>query len=313
MLIHLLKLIRPGDWAKSLFVLPPLVFSQKVTDPDAVVRAAAAFLAFCLVSSGVYAINDVLDAESDRRHPIKRRRPVASGAVPPKVAVAVGIALAATGVGAGALLSPVVAGVLASYLVLQALYNLRLKRVMLVDVVALALGFALRAVAGAAAIGVRISVWMLLGVFFLCMYLGFIKRLCDLASAERNGDDRWKSPAGYDDRAELGWLLGVTAALAIVTYLMYTLSEHAQALFGPRAIGFALLTPLVLIAVHRFYRRAVVGASDSPFDVLRRDRALLAAVVCFAAGTLVILYVPMAGDLLDRLFYQGDGAAGVAP
>ncbi len=309
MLIHLLKLIRPGDWTKSLFVLPPLVFSQQVTDPNAVGRSAVAFVAFCLASSGVYAINDVLDAESDRRHPIKRRRPVASGAVPPKVAVALGAVLAAAGVGAGLMLSPVVAGVLLSYLALQAIYNIRLKRVMLVDVATLALGFALRSVAGAAAIGVRISVWMLLGVFFLCMYLGFIKRLCDLASAERNGVQGWKSAAGYDDRNELGWLLGVTATLAVVTYLMYTLSGHAWELFGPRAIGFALLTPLVLIAVHRFYRRAAAGVSDSPFDVLRHDRALLAAVFFFAAGTL-ILQVRASGDLLKALFYHGAGGAG---
>jgi hypothetical protein len=162
------------------------------------------------------------------------------------------------------------------------------------------------------AIEIQISIWLLLCVFFLTLYLGFIKRLCDLTSAKAMDDNEWSSPAGYDDRIELNWLLGVSAVLAIVTYLMYALSDHAMAIFGSRALGFALLTPVVMIAIHRFYRRATEGASDSPLAALRDDRIVQAAVVLFGAGVLVSLFVPQAQRLLDELYIVGESRE-VAP
>jgi 4-hydroxybenzoate polyprenyltransferase len=308
----MLKLMRPGDWTKNIFVLPALVFSLPSDlaadgDPASIVlplliRTLAAFAAFCLISSGFYAINDVLDAEEDRQHPVKRRRPVASGAIPAGRAVVLGVILIALSLALAALVNWLLVLVLMLYAALQASYNLRLKRVMLVDVVAVATGFALRATAGAVAIEVRISVWLLLCVFFLCLFLGFIKRLCDLSSAAKAGDEDWKSPAGYDDRMELNWLLGISAMLAIVTYLMYALSIHARALFGSRAIGFALLSPLVVITIHRFYRRASRGDSDSPLAALLEDRVVFVSVLLFSAGVVVTLFVPAVQQVLDELF-----------
>ncbi len=310
MLMPLIRLMRPGDWIKNVFVLPAIVFwaAGSWGEPmgDKIVATACAFAAFCLISSGFYAINDVLDARRDRDHPVKRRRPVASGEVLPGVAIGLGLALIAAALVVAALVNrPLVANLLA-YGVVQLLYNLGIKRVMLVDVVAVATGFALRATAGAVAIEVQISAWLVLCVFFLCLYLGFIKRMCDLVSAETGGArDGWKSPAGYDDRAELDWLLVVSAVVAIVTYLMYAFSEHAHILFGPRATGFAMLSPLVMIAIHRFYRRARRGASDSPLAALREDRVVLATVALFAAGVLATLYVPFVKQVLERLFIAG--------
>jgi 4-hydroxybenzoate polyprenyltransferase len=195
--------------------------------------------------------------------------------------------------------------VLLAYALLQLSYNFGVKRVMLVDVVAVASGFALRATAGAVAINVQISVWLLLCVFFLCLYLGFIKRLCDLASAEAAGDGTWKSPAGYDDRNEINWLLGVSAVVALVTYLMYALSDHAWALFGARTTGFAILSPLVLITIHRFYRRASLGTSDSPLAALRDDRVVQLSIALFGIGVLATLYVPQVEAILARVFFTG--------
>jgi len=310
----LLKLLRPGDWTKNVFVLPAFVFAlpgliAAGTPRDRLVvlglDTLVAFVCFCLIASGFYCLNDVLDAEKDRRHPVKRKRPVASGAVRPNTAVAVGLGLIAASIGIGQAMRPTFAIVLVAYAILQVLYNAGLKRVLFVDVVGLALGFALRAVGGAVAIDVPISAWLLLCVFFLCLYLGFIKRLCDLSSAAAEGRSDWRSPAGYDDRIELNWLLGLSAVLSIVTYLMYALSEHAWVQFGSRATGFALLSPLVMIAIHRFYRRASRGMSDSPLSALREDRAVLAAVTLFAVGTLVILFVPPVKDMLDMIFVAG--------
>jgi len=310
----ILKLLRPGDWTKNVFVLPAFVFSLPAMLVEGTPRSelavlaadtAVAFICFCFIASGFYCLNDVLDREKDRLHPVKRRRPVASGAVAPNTAVAVGLGLIAMSLGLGYAMRPSFAMVLVAYALLQIAYNGGLKRVLFVDVVGLALGFALRAVGGAVAVDVPISAWLLLCVFFLCLYLGFIKRLCDLSTAAAEGRSDWKSPAGYDDRIELNWLLGLSAVLAIVTYLMYALSEHAWVQFGSRATGFALLSPLVMIAVHRFYRRASRGMSDSPLSALREDRAVLASVLLFGVATLVILFVPPVQTMLDGLFMAG--------
>ena len=309
--LEILRLMRPHDWVKNVFVLPALVFSRQLDDVAAIGRTAWAVAAFCLLSSGIYAINDALDAESDRRHPIKRSRPVAAGTVSATSAFVVGLVLVAAALVMG-FTGPGFSGdidyrmelgfTLALYAVLQAAYNLKLKRAPVIDVVTVAIGFALRAAAGAAAVGVGISIWLLMCVFFLCLYLGFIKRLCDKASAEAAGADGWTSPAGYHSRDELNWLLGITAALAVVTYLMYALSEHAHEIFGSRSHGFALLIPLVLIAIHRFYRRAAAGQSDSPLSALREDKVVLASIILYGVGVLVTLYAPGIELILGKLF-----------
>ena len=301
----LIRVMRPGDWAKNVFVLPAVVFSDKLSEPGAIVQAAVAFAAFCLLSSGFYAINDVLDAERDRAHPIKRQRPVASGAVSPRAAVTLGVACALAGLGLGWMVNLPLVAILLSYAVLQVLYNALLKRVVFVDVVAIAIGFSLRAAAGAVGIEVEMSIWLLLCVFFLCLYLGFVKRLCDISSAAQAHDIVWRPSAPYNDRDELNWLLGISAVLAVVAYLMYTLSSHAWELFGARALGLALLSPLVLIAIHRFYRRARQGTSDSPLSALRQDRAVLAAVVLFVLGVFASLYLDFVQTILETLFVAG--------
>ena len=314
MLRSLIRMMRPAEWVKNVFVLPALAFSLPTllaNDHDAGLwneiqpllgPTLVAFAAFCLISSGFYGINDVLDVKSDRLHPIKRLRPVASGAISPVVALVFSMALIAGAFALASWVSRNLALVLAMYALVQSLYNILLKRVMLVDVVAVAIGFALRATAGAVAIEVQISVWLIMCVFFLCVYLGFVKRLCDLSSAQTHGARQWHSVAGYDDRNELNWLLGVSAVLAIVTYLMYALSDHAWSIFGSRSIGFALLSPLVMITIHRFYRRASTGESDSPLQALRSDRTVAVSVMLFVVGVLVTLYVPAVQTVLDELF-----------
>ena len=305
MVRDLIRVMRTGDWAKNVFVLPAVVFSERLSEPEAMGHAALAFAAFCLLSSGFYALNDVVDRESDRRHPIKRHRPVASGAVSSKSATILGLSCAAMGLALGWVVNLPLVAVLLTYAVLQILYNALLKRVLLVDVVTIAIGFSLRAAAGAVAIDVQMSIWLLLCVFFLCLYLGFIKRLCDISSATKAQDSSWRPAAPYDNPSELNWLLGVSAVLAVVAYLMYTLSDWAWERFGAGSFGLALLTPLVLIAIHRFYRRASKGTSDSPLAALREDRAVLVSVVLFVLGVLGSLYLEIVPIILDTLFAAG--------
>ncbi len=315
----ILKLMRPGDWTKNSFVLLAFIFwaanAVRTAPTDELLGrgldALLAFAAFSLAASGFYAINDALDAEKDRQHPVKRRRPVASGAVSRGFAVGLGVALEVAALAVAATVSMQLVAAIALYGVLQGFYNARLKRVPVVDVTTIATGFALRAAAGAVAIDVRISVWLVLCVFFLCLYLGFIKRMCDFVSADRAGS-AWKPSADYRGRDELQWLLGLSAVMTILMYLSYALSEHAQALFGSRATGIALLTPLVLVSIHRFWRRANEGSSDSPLDALRTDSTLLATILLFVALLGAVLFVPAVGAMLDGVFLAHASAGAAA-
>lgn len=317
----LLRLLRPGDWTKNLFVLPAFIFSMPAAiagHADVAGRAmhtGVAFAAFCLMASGWYAFNDVRDVARDRLHPVKRNRPVACGQIGATTAMLAAVLCWSASIGVALTVNRMLVAILLAYALLQFSYNLGIKRVKLIDVVALATGFALRAGAGAVAINVQLSIWLALCVFFLCLFLGFIKRLCDLTSAEKSGQSQWTSPAGYDDRLELNWLLGISAVLAVVTYLMYATSAHAWSLFGSRSIGLALLSPLVLISVHRFYVKASSGESDSPLVALRTDRIVLITVLLFAAGVASVLYVPAVRAALERVFIVTDGSlrAGTEP
>lgn len=305
----ILRLARPGDWTKNSFVLLAFIFwaanAVRTGDTSAVgpkaLCAALAFAAFCLVASGFYAINDAIDAEKDRGHPVKCRRPVASGAVSRGAAVALGAVLVVAALATALSVSKALMAAIAFYAVLQVAYNLGLKRIAVVDVMTIATGFALRAAAGAVAIEVQTSPWLVLCVFFLCLFLGCTKRMCDLVSAERAGS-AWRCSAEYRGRDELQWLLGVSAVVTTLMYLSYTLSAHTWALYGPRAYGLAMLTPVVLLAIHRFWRRANDGSSDSPLDALRNDRVVLGSIVLFFAMLGVVMFVPQAADVLNRVF-----------
>jgi len=312
----ILKLARPGDWTKNSFVLLAFIFwaanAVRTQTTDAIVEkaiaAALAFAAFCFVASGFYCVNDAMDAEKDRQHPVKCRRPVAAGRISPTSAISIGALLIALAFALAGSVSSTLVLAIAIYAVLQVGYNGGLKRVAFVDVATIATGFGLRAAAGAIAIAVPISVWLVLCVFFLCLYLGFIKRMCDLVSAERAGS-QWKSPAGYRGREELQWLLGISAVMTVSMYLSYTLSDHAWTLFGSRATGLALLTPFVLVAIHRFWRRANEGSSDSPLEALRSDRVVLVSIMLFVALLGVVLFAPAVGSMLERVFLMQGAAA----
>ncbi|MCE9619100.1 MAG: UbiA prenyltransferase family protein [Planctomycetes bacterium] len=310
------SLFRPGDWVKNVFVLLPMLFwfsgqgrdtSHEVLH-DKLIALLLAFIAFCVTASGTYAVNDAHDAAEDRKHPVKRSRPVASGAIGEGTATTVGVLLMIAGTLLGWWINTSTGMIMLSYVVLQLIYNVRFKVTPFVDVAIVATGFCLRAAVGATSIQVKISIWLILCVFFLTLFLGFTKRLCDKASAEnavRQGEIvEWKSRAGYDSRDELNWLLALSAGLVLVTYLMYTLSEHANGLYGSRALGLSLLTPFVAISIHRFYRRANLGLSDKPLETLTEDRVLLAAIGLYFVGALLVLYYPPVERILGEMLVR---------
>lgn len=314
MLPPIVKLLRPGDWVKNAFVLVPPLFWLAGEGANAApeeVRAALvatvlAVASFCMAGSGFYAVNDALDAAEDRLHPRKRHRPVASGKVGRTTALVLGGSLIAASLALAAWIGQGVLAVIVLYVALQVAYNIRLKRVRFVDVATVSTGFVLRAVAGAAAIQVPVSMWLVVVVFSLTLFLGFVKRLSDLRAAEHaraSGEaTEWRPRAGYGSTEDLNWLLSVTGTCTVLSYLMYALSNHARDIFGARALGFALLTPFVLVVIHRLYWRANRGLSDSPVVALLEDRGAAIAAGCFALGVVSFLYWPPASELVSRIF-----------
>jgi 4-hydroxybenzoate polyprenyltransferase len=281
-LVNLVRLSRPSHWLKNGFVFAALVFARKVTDTDAVLKTLEAFAAFCLASSAVYVLNDVLDREEDARHPWKRRRPVASGAVGVGEAIALGFVLAAGASAVAAHMGGPLALVVAAYLVLMLAYTLGLKRVAILDVLILASGFVLRAYAGGLAIEVTVSHWLLLCTLALSLFLGFAKReservvLGETASATR--PLAW----GVYSRETLAHMMTVSAGLAIVTYMLYTVDQRTVTdVVGDRRL-FVTVLP-VIYAVFRFYHMAITGRAGDPVDMVRRDPAFVVALVVWVA------------------------------
>ena len=319
MLLNYLRLMRPADWVKNIFILPAIVFSipalissgETERIPSMILATVWTVISFSLLSSAVYSVNDSIDYERDKLHPVKRRRPIAAGLIAPRSALIFGILLGILSLCLGFMMTNKSVGVcLITYIILQLIYNCGFKRLVVVDASLLAIGFSLRAGAGAFAIRTDgVSVWLLGLVFFITLYLAFIKRRCDLATAGA-ANANWTSPAGYDNPLELNWLLSLSGVSVVLSWVLYSLSPHAQAVFGIRAVGFAILTPLVLIVVHRFYQRSQRGKSESPLAAFLEDRVIAVCMLLFVIGVLVSLYVPWVETSLLRLIYvDGTGPA----
>jgi 4-hydroxybenzoate polyprenyltransferase len=288
MVVALLRACRPHQWIKNLFVAAPLVFARRIDDPRAAVRAVIALACFCLLSSAVYLINDLVDVERDRAHPLKRHRPIASGALPAGAARAAAALLAFGSLGTALALDVLFAAVAASYVVLNLAYSFWLKRIPFVDVGCISLGFLLRVLGGAYAIPVPPSGWLLSCTLLLAALLGFGKRAHELRVAgSRGGTQRVVL-----DRYQPGVLrvvLFVLAALTTGTYAAYTQSAHAQSFFGTRRL--AVTIPFVALGVGRFLWITQRQLDDeSPTDSMLRDRLFLANLVLYGAAIVYVIY-----------------------
>ena len=282
--------VRPGEWTKNLFVFAGLLFGQRLADPVAVGRATAAFVIFCALAGVVYLVNDVADRERDRQHPRKRDRPIASGAL------SVSTALTAAGLlGIGALAWAWWMGrdfglVATAYVLLLVLYSGPLKHIVIIDVLTIAIGFVLRVVAGAVAIGVPISQWLLICTILLALFLGLSKRrheivlLADGATGHRRILQEY-SPYLLDQ------MIGVVTASTLMAYILYATSHETAEKFGTSLLGLTIPFPLYgifryLYLVHR------KDGGGSPAELLLNDRPLLACVALWAVAVVVIIYRP---------------------
>jgi 4-hydroxybenzoate polyprenyltransferase len=287
-LLNLLISLRPGQWTKNLFVFAALVFAQRLNDADAVVQALIAFLIFCALSSTVYLINDVLDREQDRRHPLKADRPVASGALRPSVAVAaaavLGIAAMGVALGLGWRFFQIAAG----YLLLLVAYSAFLKHIVILDVLTISAGFTLRAAAGAAAITVPISHWLLVCTTLLALFIALSKRRHELTLLTEKAIDHRPILGDYTPYL-LDQMISVVTASTLIAYAFYTISPETTAKFGTDLLS--LTIPFPLYGIFRYlylvHRRDKGG---SPAELVINDRPLLVCVGLWALSVIVIIY-----------------------
>jgi decaprenyl-phosphate phosphoribosyltransferase len=289
MLGSILKAIRPHQWVKNLFVAAPLVFAKRIGDVPSDLRAAAAFAAFCLLSSAVYLVNDLVDLEKDRAHPIKRNRPIASGALKPEIARVLAALFAVAALGSGLALGWGFALTAAAYLALNAAYSFRLKRVAFVDVACISIGFLLRVLAGAFAIDVPASRWLLVCTLLLSSLLGFGKRAHELRIGGEDGHLHREVLGDYNPRV-LRALLAVLGAATTAAYLIYTRTEHANELFGGGQLVFTV--PFVAFGIYRFIRIVSrTDKADSPTDSMLHDPAFVVNLVLYAGAVVAIIYL----------------------
>jgi len=282
-------LIRPAQWVKNVFVFAGLAFGEKLLDPQAQAAAWLAFAAFCLASSSAYVINDILDREHDRLHPTKRNRPLARGVIGPGPAMGLAVALivAAFGLTAAARLPAAFALILSVYFALNVLYSLALKHRVILDVIVISVGFVLRAWAGAAAVQVSVSPWLIVCTFTLCLFLGFGKRRCELAALGNTPNASGHRPtlARYTPEL-LNHLISVSAGIAVITFLLYTMETEEK--FGTNYLIYTI--PLVVYGIFRYAMLVQSGRGTGPSDILINDRPFLYTVVLWAVAAVVIIY-----------------------
>jgi 4-hydroxybenzoate polyprenyltransferase len=285
---HFVRLARPGQYVKNGFVWLPVFFGYRLGDPAACLQTLYAFLSFCLTASAVYAINDLKDVEEDRRHPVKRRRPLASGALKNGEAVVFLLALLA---GAGLLsiatLPPAFLAVLGAYLVLNVTYSFLLKHRPLIDVTAIAAGFVLRVVAGGVAAMVPVSHWIITMTFLLALFLALAKRRDDLLLATQGHRTR-RAVDGYSLEF-VSASMSVMAAVIIVAYLLYTVSPETIRKHGTDQL---YLTGFwVILGLLRYLQIAFVEEqTGSPTAVFLKDRFLQAVIILWISSFLLLLY-----------------------
>ena len=249
-LFELMRLMRPKHWVKSIFVFTGLFFGHALGDATLVWRVVAAAVGFSLVSSAIYIINDIADRDADRRHPIKRERPLAKGTVSLAAAIVLAVLVGIVGASAGYYASPLVAALLLLYGVLNIAYSFGLKRVVILDVFIIATGFMLRLLAGTSGVGIPPSQWLLLCGLMLTLFLGFVKRRAELGVEDASGKDSQRKVLRYYSPALLDALITVTAACIIMSYSLYTLSPETIALHHTSWLMLTL--PFVIFGVFRY-------------------------------------------------------------
>ncbi len=283
------QLIRPSHWVKNLFVFAPLVFSLNLLKVHEVLANVAAFFAFCIAASSVYVFNDIHDKKSDVNHPLKKKRPIASGRISEKEAWMFLCTLIAGAIFSSLYVSLQTMVVITFYIVMNILYTLMLKEIVIIDVMVIAIGFILRIMAGSTATHVFLSNWMLLTTFSISLFIGFSKRRYEIVSLGDKARDHRKVLAKYEEKF-VDEMITATVATTIVFYSLYTIDTQVVRKFGTSHLVFTV--PFVVYGLFRYlYVIHVKGKGGDPVEIVLKDVGIISAVVGWFVAVILLIYL----------------------
>lgn len=290
MLAQYFKALRPEQWSKNLVVFAGLIFAREFTNTVLISKATLAFVLFCLASSSMYLINDLIDYQKDKLHPRKSLRPIASGKIAKSGALILAVILIITSLtGAFHFLNKYFFAAICSYVILSMLYSFFLKKVVIIDVMSIAAGFVLRAVGGAAAINVEISAWLVVCTTLLALFLSFGKRRHELVLLEANAANHRGILAKYSVSL-LDQLISIVTAATIISYAFYTLSGEVSQKLGVEHLE--LTIPFVIYGIFRYlFLIHKMDAGGSPARILYSDLPILICVLLWITSVLILMYV----------------------
>ena len=284
----LLRSLRPHQWTKNSFVFAPIVFARALTEGATLLAAISAFFIFCGLSSAVYLLNDLADRERDRLHPLKKSRPLAAGTLSVGAALAALAGLAVTSLAAAFFLGLQFLGLSLAYLALNLCYTLWLKRVVIVDVMTVSLGYVVRVMAGGAAIGVVVSAWLLLCTIFLALFLTASKRRHELLLLAETAAEQ-REVLGRYSLDFLDQMINVVTASSLLSYALYTTSPETVEKFGTRSLIYTI--PFALFGIFRYlYLSYRVSDDRSPTEAMLTDLPFILNLAFWALAVYIILY-----------------------
>jgi len=281
----LIRLLRPRQWPKNLLVFAAAIFANQIFVVMSASLAALAFVVFCLASSSVYVVNDIMDAEVDRQHPVKRSRPIAAGEVGVGVGIWYAVALTFAALGLAFSINGPFTITIAVYIVLVHFYSIVGKHIVILDVMLVATGFVLRAVGGALAIQVPYSDWFVLCTFFAALFLALSKRRAEMTSQE--GSSAWhRAVIGEYSETALAAYTTTAMAATTITYSLYAIESAEMFPLLP------LTVPFVLFAIFRYHHLVEMsGLGEQPEDVFQRDRTFQVCVIAFLIVSMTAIYL----------------------
>jgi decaprenyl-phosphate phosphoribosyltransferase len=287
--VEYLKLLRPKDWAKNLFLFIPLFFAGEIFNVEKLEQVFLGLISFCLVASSIYIINDYRDREDDRKHPVKCKRPLASGAVSGPAALVICLVLLILGFGLAWWIRDKFLFVLGIYFLINLFYSLGLKAIPILDIFILAIGFVLRIKGGSVITHIPLSEWIVIMVFLLAIFMAIGKRRDDVLLKLSTGNDLRKAIKGYNLEF-LNILLALVSAVIIVAYFMYTMSEEVRSHLGTYRLYYTCL--FVMAGIMRYLQIIYVTAdSGSPTKILYKDRFIQVTLLLWIASFISILYM----------------------
>jgi len=288
-IFQIFRSMRPRQWTKNLILFAPLVFSQHLMNADYVLKSMLAFAIFCIISGCIYILNDIIDLEQDKKHPLKSKRPLASGKLRPAAAkIAFVFCMIIALIGAAFFCNASFVYIALLYIALQIVYSLYLKHIVIIDVFCIAAGFLARVAAGAEALQVTFSTWLFVCTILLSLFLALSKRRHEIMLLENNAVHHRKILFEYSPDL-LDQMISIVTPATVIAYILYTISQETIEKFGTDKLKYT--TPFVLYGIFRYlYLIHQKNEGGSPEKVLLNDRPLLYAVVLYGLTACAVLY-----------------------